>query len=417
VSGEDGDAARGTTHRGNVGRVIPGATTAALASAYDAVIVGGGLQGIALAYELAKRELGRVAVIEAAYPGAGASGRNGEMIRSAFASAEWIGLFDASLRRWHALSAELDFNVLFTPAGYLLLASTPKAVEAARRNVDLQRRHGLHVELLDHDQVRRLCPEMAPEMIAGGVLQTDAGFAHHDATLWAYAQAAARLGVEIHPYTTVTAIGVAGGAVTSVTTDRGAVSTPVVVDAAGGQARDVARLAGVDVPVQVFRLEAMVTEPLEPFLRPAVSSPAIMGYCHQTTRGEFVGGTEPDVPVPSDSIRSTLDGARDMATKFVRLFPRLAGVRMMRHWSGVVTQTADVAPILGLAPETEGFYLDCGWVYGFVGAPAAAAMLAELIATGTPPPKLAPFGVERFATGKLIRETSLVVAAAEGGAS
>ncbi len=411
MSGEDRDAPCGTARRRTAGRVIPGATTAALASVYDAVIVGGGLQGIALAYELAKREFGRVAVIEAAYPGAGASGRNGGMIRSAFATEEWIGLFDDSLRRWQTLSAELDFNVLFTSAGYLSLASTPDAFEAARRNVTLQRRHGLRVELLGHDAVRDLCPEMAPRMIAGGVLQTDAGFAHHDATLWAYAQAAARRGVEIHPYTTATAIGVEGGAVRSVTTDRGELSTRVVVDAAGGQARDVARLAGVDVPVEVFRLEAMVTEPLEPFLRPAVSSPAIMGYCHQTTRGEFVGGTEPEVPVPSESIRSTLDGARDMAAKFVRLFPRLAGVRMMRHWSGVVTQTADVAPILGPAAEIDGLYLDCGWVYGFVGAPSAAALLGELIATGVTPPVLAPFGLERFAEGRLIRETSLVVAA------
>jgi sarcosine oxidase subunit beta len=254
-------------------------------------------------------------------------------------------------------------------------------------------------------------------MVAGGVVQRDAGFAHHDATLWAYARAAARLGVEIHPYTPVTAIGVRDGAVHSVATDRGMVSTRVVVDAAGGQAREIARLAGVDVPVETFRLEAMVTEPLAPFLRPAVSSPAIMGYCHQTTRGEFVGGTEPDVPTPSTSIRSTLDGARDMATKFVRLFPRLAGVRMMRHWSGLVTQSADVAPVLGRAPEVDGFYLDCGWVYGFVGAPAAAALVAELIVTGETPPTLAPFGVERFAAGSLIRETSLVVAPSAGTAS
>lgn len=396
------------------GGVIPGATSAPLAASYDAVIVGGGLQGVALAYELAKREFGRIAVLEAAYPGSGASGRNGEMIRSAFATDEWIGLFDDSLRRWQALSAELDFNVLFTQAGYLLLASTPEALAAAGRNLDVQRRHGLRVDLLGQDDVRRLCPEMAPGMIAGGILQRDAGFAHHDATLWAYARAAAARGVEIHPYTTVTGIGVASDAVRSVTTSRGEISTRVVVDAAGGQARDIALLAGIDIPVEVFRLEAMVTEPLEPFLRPAVSSPAIMGYCHQTTRGEFVGGTEPDVPVPSTSIRSTLEGARDMATKFVRLFPRLAGVRMMRHWSGLVTQTADVAPILGQAPQLNGFYLDCGWVYGFVGTPAAAALMAELIATGSTPPTLAPFSVERFASGKLIRETSLVVAPSAG---
>jgi sarcosine oxidase subunit beta len=395
--------------------VLPGTARNGLAATYDAVIIGGGLQGVALAYELAKRRYGRIAVLEARYPGCGASGRNGEMIRSAFASEEWMGLFDESLRRWQTLSAELNFNVLFTKAGYLLLASTPEAFAAQQHGVALQRRHGLHVELLDHNEVRRLCPDMAPEMIVGGILQSDAGFAHHDAVLWAYVQAAARLGVEIHPYTTVTAIATANDAVSSVTTDRGRVSTPVVVDAAGGQAREVAKLANIDLPLQVFRLEAMVTEPLEPFLRLAVSSPAIMGYCHQTTRGEFVGGTEPDVPVPCDSIRSSLAGAQDMATKFVRLFPRLAGVRMMRHWAGIVTQAADVAPILGRAPQLEGFYLDCGWVYGFVGAPAAAALMAELIATGRTPPTLAPFGVERFATGKLIRETSLVVASAQVG--
>lgn len=394
--------------------VLPGTTSRDLAPVYDAVIIGAGLMGLGLAYELAQRGFGRLAVVDSAYPGSGASGRNGEMIRSAFASSEWIGLFDDSLRRWHTLSAELDFNVLFTKAGYLLLASTEDAFLAAASNLELQRSFGLNVELLDAAAVRELCPEMAPEMIVGGTVQSDAGFAHHDATVWAYARAAAVRGVEIHAYTTVTGIGVDGGGVTSVSTTRGEISTRVVVDAAGGQARDVALLAGVHVPVEVYRLEAMVTEPLEPFVRPAVSSPAIMGYCHQTTRGELVGGTEPDVPRPSDSIKATLDGARDMAVKFVRLFPRLAGVRMMRHWSGVVTQTADVAPILCEAPGCKGFYLDCGWVYGFVGAPAAGALMAELITTGSAPPTLAPFGIERFATGKLIRETSLVVAPGAG---
>jgi sarcosine oxidase subunit beta len=394
--------------------VLPGATTAALAAAYDAVIVGGGIQGVALAYELAGRRFGRIAVLDAAYPGSGGSGRNGEMIRSAFATREWIGLFDASLRRWQTLSAELDFNVLFTKAGYVLLASTPEAYASFARDLEVQREQGLRVDLIGHDEVRALCPEMAPELIVGALYQHDAGFAHHDAVLWAYARAAAGLGVEIHPYTTVTGLDAADGTVAAVATSRGKVATRVVVDAAGGQAQDIARLAGLEVPLETYRLEAMVTEPLAPFLRPAVSTPALMGYCHQTTRGEFVGGTEPDVPEPSTSIRSTLAGARDMAQKFVRLFPRLAGVRMMRHWSGLVSQTADVAPILGHAPGIEGFYLDCGWVYGFVGAPAAASLMAELITTGAPPPLLAPFGVERFAEGRPIRETSLVVAPGEG---
>jgi glycine/D-amino acid oxidase-like deaminating enzyme len=114
-------------------RVVPGATSAGLRATYDVVIVGAGVQGLALAYELRRRGLGNVAAVDAAYPGAGASGRNGELIRSAFASVEWTTFFHESLRRWHGLSAELDFNVLFTPAGYLVLATTPAELHGALR--------------------------------------------------------------------------------------------------------------------------------------------------------------------------------------------------------------------------------------------------------------------------------------------
>ena len=173
----------------------------------------------------------------------------------------------------------------------------------------------------------------------------------------------------------------------------------------------VATLAGVDVPLRTYVLEAMVTEPLRPFLRPGLSSPALLAYCHQTTRGEFVGGTEPAPTREDGSLRASLSGARDMAAKFVRLFPRLAGARMMRHWAGLVSQAEDAAPVLGTVPELDGLILDCAWVYGFMGAPAAGALLGELIATGRTPPLIAPFGLERLRTGALIRERSLVVTA------
>jgi sarcosine oxidase subunit beta len=376
---------------------------------YDVVIVGAGVQGLALAHDLGRRGIGRVAVLDAAYPGAGASGRNGELIRSAFASREWIGLFDDSLRRWHTLSAELDFNVLFTPAGYTVLASTEAELAAYAGYVRLQRTHGLRTRLLDGDALHEVAPALDPAQVCGGMHQEDGGFAHHDAAVWAYAQAAARLGVEIHPRTEVTGIETGAGAVRGVRTTRGDVVTGVVVDAAGGMAVDVARLAGVDMPLETFVLEAMVSEPLGPFLRPALSSPAYLAYCHQTTRGEFVGGTEPRRARRGQSLRASLAAARDMAAKFSRLLPALAGVRMMRHWAGVVTQAADVAPVLGPVPELEGFVLDCGWVYGFMGAPAAGAALGELIATGRTPALLAPFGVERLRRGELIDEPSLVV--------
>ncbi len=199
------------------------------------------------------------------------------------------------------------------------------------------------------------------------------------------------------------------GRVTGVLTSRGDVATGTLVNAAGAFARELAAMAHVQLPTQRCRLEILVTESLQPFLRPAVASPELMGYCHQTSRGEFVGGTEFAAVNPADTTGVTLKGLRDMATKFVRLFPRLAGVRLIRHWSGLVDQTTDLSPVLGPVPELAGFHLDCGWTYGFMGAPGAAQLLAESIIGAAVHPLIAPFSVERLRTGNLIHERSLVV--------
>jgi heterotetrameric sarcosine oxidase beta subunit len=376
---------------------------------YDAVIIGGGAQGLSLAYNLARKGLRNLAVLDKSYPGSGASGRNGEMIRSAFASEEWIRFFDASLRIWQTLSRELDFNLMFNRRGYLVLASSPEELEICRSGLELQKACGLNTKRLDAQDVRKLIPALNPEMAVGGVLQPDAGFARHDALVWAYGRAVNRFGVDIFSFTEVTGIGVENGKAKKVVTTRGRIETPIVINAAGGQAADIAQMAGVQLPSDTYRLEMLVTEPIKPFLTPAVASLNIRGYMHQTTRGEFSGGTEVAAMEPSNSLKSTLRLTRDMVKKFVHLFPGLAGVRLMRQWGGLVDMTADVAPVLGPAPEVEGFILDCGWVYGFMGAPAAGKFLADYILTGKMPAEIAAFGLKRFEAGKLVPDKSLLV--------
>ena len=388
---------------------IPGVTTSPLRDTYDVVIIGAGIQGLALAYELTKLDFGRIAVLEAGYPGSGASGRNGEMIRSAFSSREWIELFDTSLRRWQTLSAELDFNVLFSRAGYLVLGSTEEQTARLAHDHQRQREFGLNTQLLDRDQALAAIPEAAPDLVQGGLLQLDGGYAHHDATIWGYARSASRGGAEIHARTRVSSVEVDRGRVVGVTTQRGSVSTPIVVNAAGGFANELAQMAGIALPSARYRLEMIVTESLAPFLDPAVAVLELLGYCHQTTRGEFVGGTEYKSENPADDVNVTLEGLRDMARKFVGLFPRLAGARLIRHWAGLVDQAADHSPVLGPVPELEGFYLDCGWTYGFMGAPGAAELLAATIAHGALHPIIKPFGIERLRTGELIHEGTLVM--------
>jgi sarcosine oxidase subunit beta len=376
---------------------------------YDVVIIGGGAQGLSLAYNLAKRGLTDVAVLDKSYPGSGASGRNGEMIRSAFASTEWIRFFDAGLRIWETLSRELRFNLMFNRRGYLILATSPEELTVCRSGLELQKSFGLKTFSLDEQEIRKLVPALNPDMIRGGIMQPDAGFARHDALVWAYGQAARRLGIDIFSYTEVTGIQIKNGEVNSITTTKGNVETPTVVNAAGGQSGEIAEMVGVKLPSDTYCLEMIVTEPLKPFLTPALASLNILGYMHQSTRGEFSGGADLEKFEPTTSLKSTWLLTRDMARKFVLLFPGLAGVRLMRQWGGLVDMTEDIAPVLGPVPGIKGFILDCGWVYGFMGAPAGGKYLADYMLSGEMPVEIAPFGLERFKTGELVHDQSLVL--------
>jgi sarcosine oxidase subunit beta len=392
---------------------IPGVTARSLRDRYDVVIVGGGLQGIALGYELAKLGVADVAVLDASWPGAGASGRNGEMIRSAFASEEWCRLFDHCLDRWHGLSAELDFNTLFTPAGYAVLAATEAEAQGLRDQLPRHRELGIESEWVDAERAREIVPAAHPDFVRGAMWQRRGGFAHHDAVLWGYARAAARQGVEIHAFSAVEDVLVAGGRAEGVVVGGRRIGAGVVVDCAGAFAREVAAMAGVALPTQRLLLEILVTESVQPFLRPAVASLALMGYCHQTSRGEFVGGTEWKAENPADDMGVSLAGLRDMASKWVRLFPQLAGLRVVRHWSGLVDHSPDLGPVLGPAPEVDGFVLCCGWIYGFMGAPGTSELLARYIVDGRMDPRMAPFGVDRLHEGRLVHEAALAVPAEE----
>lgn len=171
---------------------VPGTTRGPLRRSYDVVVIGAGVQGLATAFELARRGAGAVCVVDATYPGAGASGRNGELIRSAFASAEWIGLFDLSLRRWHSLSALLDFNVLFTPAGYLVVAADGAGAARLGRQVERQRSMGLATALLSAQEVLEVAPALNPAAVRAGVYQASGG--SHTTTPWCGATRAPRPG-------------------------------------------------------------------------------------------------------------------------------------------------------------------------------------------------------------------------------
>lgn len=391
---------------------LPGVSRDEIRAGYETIIIGAGVQGLAIAFELAKRGHTDVLVLERSWPGSGASGRNGELLRSAFASPEWCGLFELARQKWLTLSQELDTNVLFNRTGYAVVASTEEQWERCGVDWSFQQTLGMRTELLDADAARELIPAAHPELVRGAVLQHDAGFAHHDIVVAGYLENAARLGVQVVVGETVVGLLRDGDAVVGVQTASGrSVRATTVINAAGAQSLEVNALARLAMPLIAARLEMIVTQPVRPFLTPGMAALELTGYCHQTGRGEFVGGTELHRIDETTSLNGTWVVLQDIATKFVRLFPHLAGVRLLRHWAGTVSQTPDLAPVLGPVPEIPGYLLSIGWVYGFMGAPAAGELLAEYIVSGRTDPRMSDFSIERTRTGRWIREGSLVVEA------
>lgn len=396
-------------------RILPRPDTP-LRGPYDAVIIGAGVHGLGLAYNLAKRGMTHIAVFDKSYIGSGASGRNTTLIRSAFTTPEWITFFQESVRLWEGLSDELGFNVMFTQRGYLILALTDEKAELCRRAVPRQNTHGVPTRLVDTKEIKAIAPCIDATDVRVGILQPTGGIARHDAVVWGYAAKAQKLGVEIHPFTEVTAIQVEDSKVKGVETSKGAAKTSLVVNAAGGHSPEVARLAGVEIPTKTYPLEAFVTEPLKPLLTPALICLETLTYLSQTARGEFVGGSEIDNIPPSRSIRSTFSFLELAAERAVQLIPALGQAALLRQWAGIIDMTPDLGPLLGEVEGIKGFILDCGWGgYGFMASPAAGKLMADYLIDGVKPAQLAPFTPSRFKENKTIHEASLVVLIPEEG--
>ena len=176
-----------------------------------------------------------------------------------------------------------------------------------------------------------------------------------------------------------------------------------MLNATAGWSTLIAGMAGVALPVTTSPLQAAVTEPVKPFLATVIVSGTLHVYVSQTDRGELVFGASVD-PFTSYSMRGSLEFIEGLAGHVLQLMPALAKVRVLRQWAGLCDMTPDFSPIMGNTP-VEGFLVDVGWgTYGFKAGPVSGEAMAQCIASGKPPEIIAPFGLDRFATGVLVGE-------------
>ena len=389
-----------------------------LKPSYDVVIVGAGVHGLATAYYLGSRHgIRRVALLEKGYLGSGNSGRNTAIIRSNYRTPEGIPFYQASVKLYEELSRELGWNMLFSQCGHLTLGHTDSAVNGLRVRAENNQVLGVDSRMIFPDEIRRLVPAMElsdrPRFpILAALYHPPGGIIRHDAVVWGYARACDRMGIEIHTFTEVTGMRVENGKVRSVLTNRGEVAAGAVVNATAGWSSSISKMAGVPLQIVSHPLQACVTEPLKPFLDKVIVSATLHVYVNQTDKGELVIGAEID-PYQSYSMKGTLPTLEQMATYTLELFPQLHGVRVLRQWAGVCDMTPDFAPIIGVAPEVENFYMDVGWgTYGFKTGPIAGKSVAELIARGETPQLIAPFSPARFKAGQLLGEKAAAAVSA-----
>jgi len=385
----------------------------------DVVIVGGGCMGASVAYHLARRGVTDVVLVEREkLLATGSTGRNAGGVRHQFSNEANIRLSIESIGVLERFADEVGHPIDFHQDGYLFLLSTPASVETFRRNVALQRSLGVDVEWLDAAGAARLAPGLDAGGVVGATFCQRDGVADPNGVTMGFAKTAQAAGVAIERDTEVTGIRVESGRIAAVETSRGTIETRIVVNAAGPQARQVGRLAGVDVPVDPYRRHIFIAAFEKgaaggdasrlPSSHILVIDFATTFYFHREGAGMLFGMGEPgetptfDTTVQWDFLPQVIEVA-------VKRLPALADASISHAWAGLYEMTSDGNPIIGPARGVDGCFLINGFSgHGFQHSPAAGRILADVITGRDPEFNLTPFGAERFVTGAVSGERYVV---------
>ncbi|HAA47403.1 MAG TPA: FAD-dependent oxidoreductase [Synergistaceae bacterium] len=376
----------------------------------NAVIIGGGIQGCSIAYNLAKFGLRDVVVLEKGTVCSGSTGRCGAGIRAQWGTEMNCRFGLACVEKFEQLHEELGMDCGLNQGGYLLVAYQESEFEQLKKNMKLQNSLGIDTRVVSYDEAREICPGLSADDAVGFTYHARDGHADPFLTTYAYQEAAKRLGVVFHKFTECTDVKTLNGKVVGVSTNRGDIDTPVVVNAAGGYSQQVAKMAGVDLPIFSERHEIIITEPVEP----GVCPPMLMSfsgnyYIQQRPHGSIIGGCSPEDHPEDYENGNSWDFLEKMSQTITKLLPRTKGIRAVRQWSGLYNMTPDRQPVMCEADNVKGFYLSVGYSgHGFMFGPVSGELLAQKILGQKPWIPIDQLHYSRFEKGELLIEPAVV---------
>ena len=375
---------------------------------YDVIIIGAGGHGLATAYYLGKNHgLTNVAILEKGWLGGGNTGRNTTIIRSNYLQDPSAAIYEKARSLYETMSQDLNYNVMFSPRGVIMLAQTEHEVRGYKRTAHANALQGVKTEFISPARVKEIVPIInldGPRYpVLGGLWQARGGTARHDAVAWGYARACSDMGMDVIQKCEVTDIRREAGKVVGVSTSRGEIDCDKLGIVVAGHSGDVAGMAGFRLPIESVPLQALVSEPIKPCMDCVVMANTVHGYMSQSDKGEMVigGGTDGHNAFTQ---RGSFHHAEETVRALIETFPMVARLKMLRQWGGIVDMTGDRSPIISKTP-LQGCFINCGWgTGGFKAIPGSGWGMAQLMATGHSPLTEA-FTLDRFKEGQFIDES------------
>jgi sarcosine oxidase subunit beta len=353
----------------------------------DIVILGAGVMGASIAFHLAKRKAGRIIVIDKDHVGRGGSGRSSALIRMHYTFPPEVQLALVSLHMFRNWQETVGAPGDFRRTGFVRIVH-PNEISRLQWNVEMQRKIGVTVELIDKHQLHELEPDWNVDEVELAAYEPDSGYGDGAGVAGDFLCAARNMGALYFPRTPAISLAVEGGGIRGVVTERGTISSPRVIAATGPWTRPLLEPAGFDVPIECEYHQVAILRNA-PDMKGAGSAcidSVTATYFRSDAHDKFlVGDFYGKRPVDPDNFpqRAADESLEEIIERACRRVPKLARAEVMRGVTGVYDMTPDSRPLLGEVPGIGGLYVCAGFSgMGFKISPAIGLVMSELVLDG-----------------------------------